>query len=123
MVNRADNKKRLNRRKLKRGQGLCWDCLNEAKIGFTRCSKHLYDNSKSAKDSRLKYPEKIIEESQRKRQYRRANGLCASCGMPRNCGDGVKRVSVCINCSEELYSQGNVNQSYENNKLYFAKKL
>jgi len=110
MVNRAvtNNKKHL-RRKLKRKQGLCWDCLNEVKPGFTRCSKHLYGNSKSSKNKRLKYPEKTIEESRRKQHYRRANGLCTSCGMPRDCGDGVERGSICINCSEGLHPQSIIN--------------
>jgi hypothetical protein len=89
----------MKRRRDVRLKGICWDCSEMASFGFTRCSKHLYANSKSAKNRRYRLPKEFKKaERTKKTAYRRANSLCLACGIDISDISGWDSLTICPNC-------------------------
>lgn len=80
--------------------GLCWDCPSKPFPGYSRCLKHLLQNSRLKKDWRLSNPTEYLEVYKKEKEKRKQKGRCTRCGAPVEDPGFVK----CVNCRAHIPS-------------------
>lgn len=81
----------------KREAEICYDCPNPSFPGFVRCLRCLELSAGTAVRFRREHPERIYEINRKKKQQRRDDGRCISCGGPKDPDDDMGSPE-CMNC-------------------------
>lgn len=82
-----------------REQGLCVNCSEKAYPNNRLCLKHIRSRQKTLQEYRDKNRLKINQQINEIKRKRVEDGLCFTCGGPRDRDDRKN----CVNCREHLY--------------------
>ena len=81
-----------------RDLGLCIDCSKPVYPDRIRCLTHIRGQAKIERLRRKRLAETYLRYEQDRKELRRQQGLCPSCGAPAD--DGY---IMCCNCRDRLY--------------------
>ena len=79
-------------------QGLCNDCSRPVHPGRLKCLTHIRSHTKNVTRYQKNLGEVYLQSQRDRKELRRQQGLCPSCGAPAK--DGY---IMCCNCLEKLY--------------------
>lgn len=97
----SKNKSKQNKRARNRILNKCIECNNIAEPNRTRCTYHLQQNNRIVKKYKINNQKKIKEYDKKKREYRRENCLCTSCGASLDTDWDIGKI-CCTNCREKI---------------------
>ena len=79
-------------------KGLCNDCSRPVHPGHIRCLTHIRTHNVNAIKSNFKRGESYLQSQRDRKELRRQQGLCPSCGAPVE-DDHI----TCCNCRDEFF--------------------
>ena len=98
--------------KKRREQGLCIDCGRPTFPGNIRCLRHLVLNKNRARRYRNRNLLLMREKDTKRKQERRLQYRCVTCGAPLPVDDSCRS---CCNCRTNLSRQGVYHEAFEQN--------
>ena len=92
----ARNRRRNERRRQHKEQGLCIHCNEKAEVGHIRCKRHAKLHYLWQRRNLIGYARTLVRTSILRQRYKDSN-RCTACGAPLDIDADAGRVH-CINC-------------------------